>query len=82
MFKKKEEIQELEEEINKKKKELENMPEPKEEEKEEPIFKVGQVSTASEPIIFNSKTEEQFTIHGALVKIMNDIETLKEFMTK
>lgn len=51
--------------------------EEKKETKTEKYF-VGEVPTQTAPMIIDSKTEEQYTIELALVKVMNDLEELKQ----
>jgi len=65
---------------------------PKEEELEEPpvkeikpkerkeIWKVGAVATATEPVIVNTKTDEQLSVVQALAKIMNKLEKLEDLL--
>lgn len=41
-------------------------------------FQVGAVAVQTEPVIVDTKTEEQYNMYTAIAKIMNDIEELKK----
>lgn len=55
------------------------MPE-KEKKEQKDIWVVGEVATQTQPILLNTKTEEQLEVTSALAKILNNQEKLMKLL--
>jgi hypothetical protein len=47
---------------------------------EDSMWAVGEITTETQPVVFNRKTNEQFSIYAALAKILNQLEDLKKLL--
>lgn len=60
--------------------ETEDLPIPTKTKEEDVLWKVGQVATQTQPVVYNTKTNEQYELIESIAKIMNDLEEIKDFL--
>jgi len=53
---------------------------PQQQEEYEELWEIGEVATQTAPVLVNKETKEQLTIEQGILRILNDLDELKQLL--